>query len=198
MGRKMLIIISILMVIISCLIVVYLYFSKHDYVSSYENSYEQLIPEKIEKSTDEVDKVETDFNNQQNSVEKEEIDSSQPGNNKIIPKDEGNTPTNNNSYNNNSSSQNNNQVNEIKPWDDLGISEYDYYHKPAWKWQTVDFELNGTNPINSCSSESDCRNKCIIYGNQYISEHPGGYSCNTVNSYSGDYLGEYFDFFEVE
>lgn len=82
-------------------------------------------------------------------------------------------------------------------WDKLGISEYEYYNTPQWKWQTLNFELNG-NGANSCKSTAECRNKCIEYGEEYITQHEGGYRCSEVLSYSGKYLGEYFKFFELE
>ena len=82
-------------------------------------------------------------------------------------------------------------------WDKLGISEYEYYNTPQWKWQTLNFELNG-NGANSCKSNTECRNKCIEYGEEYITQHEGGYRCSEVLSYSGKYLGEYFKFFELE
>ncbi len=83
-------------------------------------------------------------------------------------------------------------------WEKLGISEYDYYHKPMWSWQNVDFPVNGSpdNP-NSCTSSDDCRNKCQRYGDDYLKSHNGSYSCSVVNSYSGDYLGEDFVFTEI-
>ena len=27
-------------------------------------------------------------------------------------------------------------------WDELGLSEYDYYHKPMWNWQRIDFSID--------------------------------------------------------
>lgn len=82
-------------------------------------------------------------------------------------------------------------------WDKLGISEYEYYNTPQWKWQKIDFKLNG-NDANSCNSSEDCRNKCISYGDNYILKKGGGYRCSEVLSYSGKYLGEYFKYFELE
>lgn len=84
-----------------------------------------------------------------------------------------------------------------KVWDKLGITEYEYYNTPQWKWQTLSFELNGSG-ANSCKSTAECRNKCIEYGEEYITQHEGGYRCSEVLSYSGKYLGEYFKFFELE
>ena len=82
-------------------------------------------------------------------------------------------------------------------WDKLGISEYEYYNTPQWKWQILSFELNGSG-ANSCKSNVECKNKCIEYGEKYITQHEGGYRCSEVLSYSGKYLGEYFKFFELE
>ena len=78
---------------------------------------------------------------------------------------------------------------EKKPWDDLGISEYDYYNKPAHSWAEVDFS------VKNYGTQELTLKACQDYGNSYIAEHSGGYWCNSVNSYSGDYLGEDFDYY---
>lgn len=78
---------------------------------------------------------------------------------------------------------------EKKPWDDLGISEYDYYNKPAHSWAEVDFS------VKNYGTQVLTLKACQDYGNSYIAEHSGGYWCNSVNSYSGDYLGEDFDYY---
>lgn len=106
---------------------------------------------------------------------------------------------NNNSTSNKEQTTTNSNSNssvEVKPWERLGISEYDYYNKPAWSWQNVDFVLNGSGE-NACSSREDCRRKCQEYGDNYLSDHSGSYNCDTVNSYSGNYLGEDFTFVEL-
>lgn len=78
---------------------------------------------------------------------------------------------------------------EKKPWYDLGISEYDYYNKPAHSWAEVDFS------VKNYGTQELTLKACQDYGNSYIAEHSGGYWCNSVNSYSGDYLGEDFDYY---
>ncbi len=78
-------------------------------------------------------------------------------------------------------------------WEELGISEDEYYRSPVWKWQEVMFGIYLSGD-NYCSNATECREKCIAYGDAYISEHTGTYRCTTVNSYSGDYLGEDFDY----
>lgn len=75
------------------------------------------------------------------------------------------------------------------PWDSLGITEYDYYNKPAHSWAELDFK------VSDYGSREKTLEACQKYGNNYISENGGGYFCDSVNSYSGDYLGEDIDFY---
>ena len=62
-----------------------------------------------------------------------------------------------------------NPVNDTTPWDALGISEYDYYHKPANKDVTSYYKTT---------------TECEAEGSKL--DH---YMCLQVNSYSGDMLG---------
>lgn len=78
-----------------------------------------------------------------------------------------------------------NTKNDINAWDELGITENEYYNSPAWSWARVDFA------IEKHGSQEKCLNACIEYG-----ESTGmGYSCSTINSYSGRYLGEMLKLF---
>lgn len=78
-----------------------------------------------------------------------------------------------------------NTENDINAWDELGITENEYYNSPAWSWARVDFA------IEKYGSQEKCLNACIEYG-----ESTGmGYSCSTINSYSGRYLGEMLKLF---
>ena len=78
-----------------------------------------------------------------------------------------------------------NTKNDINAWDELGITEEEYYNSPAWSWAKVDFA------IEKYGSQEKCLNACIEYG-----ESTGmGYSCSTINSYSGRYLGEMLKLF---
>lgn len=78
-----------------------------------------------------------------------------------------------------------NTKNDINAWDELGITENEYYNSPAWSWARVDFA------IEKYDSQEKCLNACIEYG-----ESTGmGYSCSTINSYSGRYLGEMLKLF---
>ena len=78
-----------------------------------------------------------------------------------------------------------NTKNDINAWDELGITENEYYNSPAWSWARVDFA------IEKYGSQEKCLNACIEYR-----ESTGmGYSCSTINSYSGRYLGEMLKIF---
>lgn len=68
-------------------------------------------------------------------------------------------------------------------WDELGISEYDYYNKPMWNWARIDFS------IKDYKTYEKTREACVSKGEEYFNEGYG-YSCTSINSYSGDYLGE--------
>lgn len=72
---------------------------------------------------------------------------------------------------------------ELTAWDELGISEYDYYNKPMWSWARVDYSIKDYN------NESSTKEACVNAGNKLM-EQGIGFSCMSVNSYSGTYLGE--------
>ena len=74
---------------------------------------------------------------------------------------------------------------EMTAWEELGMSEDDYYNKPAWSWAKVDFA------IEKYGSQENCFNACIKYGE----ESGMGFSCSTINSTSGRYLGEMIKLF---
>lgn len=75
------------------------------------------------------------------------------------------------------------EVKEITVWEELGITEYDYYNKPMWSWARIDFS------IKDYKTYEKTREACIAKGEEYF-EQGLGYSCTGINSYSGDYLGE--------
>lgn len=72
---------------------------------------------------------------------------------------------------------------EKTPWEELGISEYDYYHKPMWSWQRIDYS------IDEYKTEQKTKEACLSKGEEYFKQGIG-YSCTSVNSYAGTYLGE--------
>lgn len=78
---------------------------------------------------------------------------------------------------------------ERNPWEELGISEYDYYNKPMWNWMTIEFDVNSYG--TQYAAESACRES----GNKKAKAEGLGFSCTNVLSYSGKYLGEHIKFF---
>ena len=75
------------------------------------------------------------------------------------------------------------EVKELTAWEELGVTEYDYYNKPMWNWARIDFS------IKDYKTYEKTREACITKGEEYF-EQGFGYSCTGINSYSGDYLGE--------
>ena len=75
------------------------------------------------------------------------------------------------------------EVEKLTAWEELGITEHDYYNKPMWSWARIDFS------INDYKTYEKTRESCIARGEEYFKEGLG-YSCTSINSYSGDYLGE--------
>ena len=75
---------------------------------------------------------------------------------------------------------------EQTAWEELGISEYDYYHKPLWSWARIDFS------IDYYGTEENTKNACISKGNKLMEESQEGlgFSCQSILSYAGNYLGE--------
>ena len=69
-------------------------------------------------------------------------------------------------------------------WEELGITEYDYYNKPMWSWARIDFK------VSDYASEEETKNACRSYGHKLMEEQGLGFSCSSINSYSGNYLGE--------
>ena len=96
-----------------------------------------------------------------------------------------NVQTNNNDSNNNVQEK----PKQATAWEELGITEYEYYNSPMWSWATIDFKLSdyGTQQ----KTEQACQN----YGHKLMEEQDLGFSCTNVNSYAGTYLGEMFETF---
>ncbi len=71
---------------------------------------------------------------------------------------------------------------EQTEWEKLGISEYDYYNSPMWSWARVDYS------VKTYGSLEATHQACVDAGNQL--EDITSFTCNNINSYSGDYLGD--------
>ena len=80
-------------------------------------------------------------------------------------------------------------VKKENPWDSLGITEYEYYNSPAHSWAKLQFK------ISDYGSREATEKACHEYGDNNKPEGRFGYWCLSVNSYSGDYLGEEIEFY---
>lgn len=78
------------------------------------------------------------------------------------------------------------QPKQNTPWEDLGISENDYYNKPMWgSWADITYK------IENYSSRSETELACQTESQRLFDEEEKASSCTPMNSYSGRYLGEY-------
>lgn len=152
-----------------------------------KESTQEKEPEELEKVDEEKDSSKEEKTDDNNNTKVETNDTSSTINGE---KEESNkTPV--------QSDNNNTLVVEKTEWEKLGITEYEFYNSPAWNWQNVDFGINLTDD-KKCNNETECLTKCQNYGEEYIKTHSGGYRCTNVLSYSGKYLGEDFEYFELQ
>lgn len=103
-----------------------------------------------------------------------------------------NNNVNQNKLNKNQQTSENNSVssnapaNNVKqPWEELGISENDYYNKPMWSYATITFK------VDDYSSREATENACKEESMRLFNEEQKASACTSVNSYSGRYLGEW-------
>ena len=167
---------------------------------------ENIIKKNDEKKIEKDKASETKDDNQEvkDSLKNEEEQNENNENNKTESKPESNKTENNNQVvqsNTKREEQSKQNVTksetykveqpkvENKPWEELGISENDYYNKPMWNWMTVEFD------VNTYGSQSAAESACRDSGNKKAEAEGLGFSCTNVLSYSGKYLGEHIKFF---
>lgn len=168
---------------------------KESYVESEETTLPTSTPEFVEEEQEvqeekEVKKENTDVSSKQETKVNNNNSNTNTSNNSKENNSTDNSTTNQASNNSNQITSNE-QPKEQNIWDELGITEYDYYHKPMWSWARIDFS------INDYQTEENTKNACISKGNQLMDESETGlgYSCQSILSYSGDYLGEMMETF---
>ena len=66
-----------------------------------------------------------------------------------------------------------------KPWEEAGVSEYDWYHKPVYNWMRVDY------PVSNCGSVSSCESQCMKDAEELAFTE--NVSCIQVHTFSGSY-----------
>lgn len=167
-----------------------------------ENIIKKNDEKKIEK--DKASEIKDDNQEVKDSLKNEEEQNENNENNKTESKPESNKTENNNQVvqsNTKKEEQSKQNVTksetskveqpkvEKKPWEELGISENDYYNKPMWNWMTVEFD------VNTYGSQSAAESACRDSGNKKAEAEGLGFSCTNVLSYSGKYLGEHIKFF---
>lgn len=143
-------------------------------ITNEEQKNNDSIQEEQTPNIDEIPKVENNTSN--NEIIKEENKTTNPSNS-------GTTTTNPNYQPPKVEEQ---PSREQTAWEELGISEYDYYHKPLWSWARIDFS------IDDYGTEENTKNACISKGNKLMEESQEGlgFSCQSILSYAGNYLGE--------
>lgn len=208
MFKKLFVIMLLVVFLFSTFIIYNHYANKQNIISTENNVHNELEEIKEESSKQEqipLEEIEIEVSTPETSIQTEEIKKDTP-----TKKEESN---NANSFNKNTITENKNIdiqnteketekiiVEENKTtniWDELGISEYDYYYSPMWKWQDIKFGIYIDNEYK-CNDMNDCRNKCINYGELLLETKNGGYTCNEVYSHSNNYLGEQFIFKNLE
>lgn len=177
--KKILIPIFILIIIVG--ILCFMFFQNNKKNNNINNETEVINKEK-ESNNDEM--IITEPKNEESIVENPESE------NKNVEHNEDNKPSNSNEKNKDNNIKKDTTVVEKKEneWDKLGISEEDYYHKPMWSWARIDFS------VEEYKTEERTKEACVKKG-QEVFEQGLGYSCTSINSYSGVYLGEMFKTF---
>lgn len=84
--------------------------------------------------------------------------------------------------NNDTASKNENNDTTPKVWEELGMSEYDYYNKPIWNWAIITHSN-----LDSCIADGEKAKQ------EELNKGSGKavlYNCYHLYSHSGKYLGE--------
>lgn len=147
---------------------------KEDITNDSESKEDEVMEEKT-NDTSKNDNNESDTSN---------IETPKAESNKTI-QDTPKVEDNSNAQNNKVEEKPQQQAEEQKvktAWEELGISEYDYYNSPMWSWARVDYS------IKDYGSFENTHQACIDAGNSI--EDITSFSCTNINSYSGNYLGD--------
>ena len=192
---KKIIISVIAVLIIASGIICFILFSKD---KKLDNSYNiGTVNEKVDikdnKVSDEVSKINQDKTKEQSidksskstegNTNESKTSQKQPEEKNEEKKSDNGNKSNNNTKQNTTVVEEQNSKVEKTAWEELGISEYDYYHKPMWSWQRIDYS------IDEFKTEQKTKEACLSKGEEYFKQGIG-YSCTSVNSYAGTYLGE--------
>lgn len=145
------------------------------------------------------EEVNIEESNHDENVKEEKIDNNDSNtNNQISSPSKNNTTSDQRNIVTEQPSQNN-QVAQEQPkpngiLESYGLTEDEYYNKPARKWETVDFS------VDVYGSQSAAHAACDESGKNHFAttDEDGYFSCGAVNSTSGRYLGEHIKYYELE
>jgi hypothetical protein len=191
---KKIIISVIAVLIIASGIICFILFSKDKKLDDSYNigTVNEKVDIKDNKVSDEVSEINQDKTKEQSidkSSKSTEKNQNESKTNQKQPEEKNEEKKSDNGNKNNNTKQNTTVVEEQNSkvektaWEELGISEYDYYHKPMWSWQRIDYS------IDEFKTEQKTKEACLSKGDEYFKQGIG-YSCTSVNSYAGTYLGE--------
>lgn len=158
-------------------------------INEEEKSLEEINDEPITENIKDNDNSNEDINIVDNNIPQNDMESNNVSNSNVIKnevkikeKQETKIEESKAEINTNSQSIQEPVKQEETVWESLGISEYDYYHKPMWSWARIDYS------IDDYGSFEQTHQACIDAGNKL--DNILSFSCTTINSYSGDYLGD--------
>ena len=198
--KKIVIVLLILIICISSISII-VFMNRKDHINNEHNSFEnkqtEIIKEDItneninennednafsndnSNSVTSEDNKESNLTSNSNVINKESTTTTKKVKESVTPKVEQTTTT---------KTTTSTTTKKNNPWDAYGVTEDEYYNKPMYSWERVDFS------IERYGSEANCRRACLEYGDNYEPYLNGevAYHCSTVNSRSGRYLGEYF------
>lgn len=117
-------------------------------------------------------------NSSNSNTNKQETNTSKTTSTKEEPK---NTESNQQVETNDKKEETNNSTGN-KVWEQLGMSEYDYYNKPIWTWATKTH-----NTLESCVADGEKAKQEELEKN---SGRAVLYTCHHLYSHSGNYVGE--------
>lgn len=191
---KKIIISVIAVLIIASGIICFILFSKDKKLDDSYNigTVNEKVDIKDNKVSDEVSEINQDKTKEQSidkSSKSTEENTNESKTSQKQPEEKNEEKKSDNGNKNNNTKQNTTVVEEQNSkvektaWEELGISEYDYYHKPMWSWQRIDYS------IDEFKTEQKTKEACLSKGDEYFKQGIG-YSCTSVNSYAGTYLGE--------
>lgn len=117
-------------------------------------------------------------NSSNSNTNKQETNTNKTTSTKEEPK---NTESNQQVETNDKKEETNNSTGN-KVWEQLGMSEYDYYNKPIWTWATKTH-----NTLESCVADGEKAKQEELEKN---SGRAVLYTCHHLYSHSGNYVGE--------